>query len=119
VAGSGTSDYEEVVLIERRADGTLRTRLVPVEDGRRIATFNWNPNIVAIFHTHPNAAQAKPTMVDRMVADKFQVPIYTLSSRGLWRYNPATRKVKRVMRGLDWLEPEAWAQADRIASRIE
>ena len=116
LAGSGTSNREEVVLIERKPDGSLGARLVPVRNTYRTATFAWNPRIEAVFHTHPNAGPAKPTTNDRLLADRHRVPIFTLTNRGIWGYDPATRKIEGLMPGPKWLELAAWSPANTFAA---
>ncbi len=71
-------------------------------------TFSWHPATIAIVHTHPNASDPKPQDEDIAVADRHHVPIFTITSRGMYVYDPGTRKLSKVMSNLDWLEVSNW-----------
>jgi len=73
-------------------------------------TFAWHPAAVAIVHTHPNSADPKPCSEDLAVADKHGVPVFTITSRGMYVYDPGTRKISKVMQGLDWLDQSSWSK---------
>jgi hypothetical protein len=66
-------------------------------------TFKWNAAAIAIVHTHPNGSDPKPAEQDRQVADKYDVPNFTLTLSGMYVYDPATKKTSKVLNGLDWL----------------
>jgi hypothetical protein len=47
------------------------------------------------------------------VADRYGVPIFTITISGMYMYNPATKQTSKVLEGLDWLDPinlSRWAQ---------
>jgi hypothetical protein len=46
------------------------------------------PATVGIVHTHPNSSSAKPQDEDIIVANKFRVPIFTITNRGMFVYDP-------------------------------
>ena len=71
-------------------------------------TFRWRPETIAIVHTHPNTSNPKPQDEDIAVADRHNVPIFTITSRGMYVYDPGTKTLSKVMRDLDWLEYSKW-----------
>lgn len=103
ISGGGTNGREGVVLIFRMADGSYTGKLQHFTNQHRKATFKWNPAAVAIVHTHPNSCDPKPADQDKRVADKYGIPNFTITLRGMYVYDPATKKTSKVMDGLDWL----------------
>ena len=71
-------------------------------------TFGWTDDIIAVVHTHPNGYDPKPTGKDLLLADRFRIPIFTLTQRGMYVYDPETRKISVVQDGLDWLAASKW-----------
>ena len=109
-SGNGSSALEGVVLILRMADGGYSGREMGSTNEHKRFTFRWHPATIAIVHTHPNASDPKPQDEDIVVADKYQVPVFTITNRGMYVYDPGTRKISRVMGNLDWLEASNWSQ---------
>jgi hypothetical protein len=107
-SGNGTSPQEGVVLILQMADGGYSAREMGATNENRQFTFSWHPATIAIVHTHPNASDPKPQDEDIAVADKYRVPIFTITSRGMYVYDPCTRKLTKVMSNLDWLDVSNW-----------
>lgn len=103
-SGNGTSGVEGVVLVLRMADGSYSGREMGSTNEQRKFTFRWHPSTIAIVHTHPNDSDPKPHDEDLVVADKYHVPIFTITSRGMYVYDPLTKKVTRVLNNLDWLD---------------
>jgi hypothetical protein len=101
-SAAGTNGREGVVLIFRKPDGSYTGELQPFTNEYVRATFAWNPAAVAIAHTHPNSSDPEPSRHDKKLADKFGVPIFTITQTGLYEYEPATKKTTKVMNGLDW-----------------
>lgn len=58
------------------------------------------PNAVAQVHTHPVFDDPKPSLVDISLSRKINVPIYTVSARGIWKAMPNGRVIK--VAGADW-----------------
>ena len=110
-SGDGASSLEGVVLILRMADGSFSGRDMGVTNEYKRFTFPWHPAAIAIVHTHPNTSDPKPCGEDIVVAEKFGVPIFTITSRGMYVYDPGTRKTSKVMRDLDWLDQSRWSTA--------
>jgi hypothetical protein len=116
IAKVGTSDYEGVVLLYLLPDGSYKvTALNPSNEFKKF-TFPWDDRIVAIFHTHPQDVDPKPAPEDIRIADKYQVLMFTLTLRGMYVYDPVTRKISNVMIGLDWLDESKWT--DKVALRM-
>lgn len=107
-AGNGASPAEAVVLILRMADGSFSGRDMGATNEYKQFTFHWHPAAIAIVHTHPNSSQPEPYGADIAAADHHGVPIFTITSRGMYVYDPGTRKISRVMDNLSWLEQTQW-----------
>jgi hypothetical protein len=117
-AGNGTSPRESVVLILRMADGSYSARLPSPTNEYKSFTFAWHPATIAIVHTHPNGSPSRPENGDITAADKYKVPIFTITMQGMFVYDPATRKITRILDGLLWREDAAWEKIhERLASR--
>ena len=103
-SGDGTTPQEAVVLILRMADGTYGGRVLGSTNEQYQFTFNWHPSTVAVVHTHPNKLDPRPYGQDLMIADKYRVPVFTITNRGMYVYDPDTRKISRVLANTDWLD---------------
>ena len=114
-SGCGTLAIEGLVLIFRNPDGSYRAE----EKGRtnqiRKFTFNWDPYAIAIVHTHPSDRNPRPHEMDIRIADSRGVLMFTITLRGMFMYDPATKLITKVKDGLDWLEPSRWMQDSRLA----
>jgi hypothetical protein len=104
VSKSGTLNIEGVVLVFQNLDGSYYGKSQGTTNQYKAFTFVWDPAAIAIVHTHPNSSDPRPQQEDLRIADRFGVPIFTITSRGMYMYDPATKKITRVMNGLDWLE---------------
>ncbi len=111
VAKCGTSHSEGVVLIYRMFDGGYRADFLGASNEYKQFTFNINSAVIAIVHTHPNTSPARPSPDDMAVADKYRVLIFTITLRGMFVYDPFTKKTRAVMDGIDWLDPAKWNEA--------
>ena len=107
-AGDGTAANESVVLILRMVGGGYSARSLGTTNQNRAFTFGWHPGTVAVVHTHPNGSDPRPQGEDIKVADKYGVPVFTITSRGMFVYDPSTRTTSMVKRNLDWLDPSNW-----------
>lgn len=103
-SGAGVNPYESVVLIFRQADGSFSGRSQGFSNEYHKFSFKWIFNALAIVHTHPDASDPKPGEQDKRVADKYCVPNFTITRRGMYVYDPATKKTSKVFNGLDWLK---------------
>ncbi|SRR6266404_4635531 len=102
-SGDGTNDREGVVLIFRMEDGSYTGRPQGFTNEYKKFTFKWNSAVLAIVHTHPNSCDPRPSPQDERVAEKYDVPIFTITISGMYVYDPATKKTSKVLNGLDWL----------------
>jgi hypothetical protein len=109
-AGHGVLLQEALVLIYRMPDDSIRAVAGGHTNEGDQLTFEWNQAIIAVVHTHPNKAAPEPQGPDLLIADKFGVPMFTLTRGGMYLYDPATRKTTKVHDGLDWLKPTTWAR---------
>jgi hypothetical protein len=108
-ARAGTASSESVVLILRMVNHGYSARSMGFSNEYKQFTFPWHPATIAIVHTHPNESSARPLGPDLDVADKYGVPIFTITSRGMYVYDPTTKQISKVKDGLDWLDPSKWS----------
>jgi hypothetical protein len=116
VAKGGSSEYEGAVLAYLLPDGSLHVEALKSTNEFKKFTFTWDDRIVAIFHTHPKSVDPRPSQDDMQVADKYNVLMFTLTIRGMYVYDPGTKKTSTVMYGLDWLNASKWT--DEVALRM-
>ncbi len=109
-AGNGSLPNESVVLILRVSGGVFRANDLGSTNEYKKFTFRWHPATIAIVHTHPNTSDPKPQADDIEIADKHLVPIFTITSRGMYVYDPGIRKISKVMSNLDWLDVSRWSR---------
>ena len=122
-AGAGMGSEEAVLLIFLMPDDSIQASLQGMTNERRAFTFKWAPSAVAIVHTHPTSVSPRPSPADRQLADTLGVPIFTLTARGMYSYEPHTKKVTKIHDALDWLELAQWKavmpEAHRSLSRLK
>ena len=107
-AGAGVGSTEGAVLILRKPNGGYSAKAMRFSNEFKALTFRWHPSTIAIIHTHPNKSSARPEGEDLNIADRYGVPIFTITNRGMYVYDPATRRTSKVIDGLDWLDPSKW-----------
>jgi hypothetical protein len=105
---NGSDGFEGLVLVYPTPDGSILARSQGKSHEQNLFTFGWTSNIIAVVHTHPNGVDPKPAGHDLQLADRFSVPVFTITQRGMYVYDPATRKTSMVQDGLDWLESSKW-----------
>jgi len=108
---NGIDNVEAVVLIFRKVDGSYFATALGQTNEPNKFRFKWDPAAIAIAHTHPNNLDPKPSMEDTRIANRFGVPVFTMSRSGMYMYDPGTRKTTKVQNNLDWLEPSSWVHA--------
>jgi hypothetical protein len=116
ISKNGTSDAEGVILFYLLPDGSYKVKGLNSTNEFKSATFVWEDGIIAIFHTHPRAVDPRPSDGDIKVADKYRVLMFTLSLRGMYVYDPQTKKTSAVMYGVDWLDQAKWT--DELSMRM-
>jgi hypothetical protein len=107
-AGAGMENRESVVLLFRMVDGSIEARGQGLTNEQLGFTFRWHPEAVAIVHTHPNSVNPRPSENDRRIADKMAVPIFTITSRGMFVYDPEMKTISQLQASLNWLELSKW-----------
>lgn len=105
IADGGVGKMEGVVLLFLMRDGSIQARSLGQTNEHKQFTFAWHPGIVAVLHTHPNSSNPQPAGEDMKIADKFGIPVCTITIRGLFVYDPATRRTTKLHDGLNWLTP--------------
>ena len=108
-AGLGEANTERAVLIFRKVDGSLGAKGQGSTNQFERLSVKWNQAAIAIVHTHRNHDDAEPSGPDKEVANKLGVPIFTITSRGMYVYDPESREVTKVQDGLDWLDASKWS----------
>jgi hypothetical protein len=106
ISKSGTNGQEGVVLIYKHVEGGYMARVLGRTNEYKRFTFKWDPAAVAVVHTHPNEADPVPQADDIYLADKYRVPVLTITRLGMYIYDPHTRKISKLMAGLDWLQEQ-------------
>ena len=106
--GNGTTSRERVVLILKMIDGRYGSKLLSLTNDYKSCTFTWHPATIAIIHTHPNSSNPKPQQADIEIADRYKVLMFTITSRGMYLYDPSTRQTTKVQDDLEWLKPSSW-----------
>ncbi len=115
ISGNGTNNVEGLVLIFANPDGSYKAQSGGRTNEFRKFTFTWNPNILAIVHTHPRNQEPKPNGQDIPLSNRFGIPVLTLTIRGMYMYDPGTKKISKIKDGLNWLEPSSWRQTQTAA----
>jgi hypothetical protein len=108
VSRNGSDGFEGLVLVYPTTDGSISARSQGKSAEQKHFTFGWTSNIIAVVHTHPNGVDPKPAGDDLRLADRFGVPVFTITQRGMYVYDPESRKTSMVQAGLDWLESAKW-----------
>ena len=110
ISGCGSNSREGVVLIFLMEDGSYRGKSLGFRNEYKEFRFTWNPGAVAVVHTHPNNCDPSPSEQDKRVAEKYDVPMFTITVSGMYVYDPATTVTSRVLQRLDWLKPSKWTE---------
>src|SRR2546428_977080 len=80
----GISDREALVLMFRKPDGSYLAAYQGCSNEPAKYRFAWRSGIIAIVHTHRNVDDPRPSSQDQSVADRFGVPIVTITRRGMF-----------------------------------
>jgi hypothetical protein len=114
---NGSDGFEGLVLVYPATDGSILARSQGKSDEQKHFTFGWASNIIAVVHTHPNGVDPKPAGHDLQFSDRFGVPVFTITQRGMYVYDPDTRKTSILQDGLDWLDSARWNHYQQVAER--
>ncbi|HVF89126.1 MAG TPA: hypothetical protein VNH22_03600 [Blastocatellia bacterium] len=109
LSGVGINSVEGFVKVLLKTDGTYDAQSLGLTNEYKKFTFKWDPQTVAIAHTHPNNNDPRPSGPDLDLSDRYRIPIFTLTNRGMYMYDPLSRKITQLHKGLDWLNPSKWA----------
>ena len=109
--GAGAGAEEAVLLLFRMLDGSIQARPQGATNEHKSFTLKWHPSAIAILHTHPNSVAPQPSKTDRQLADKLGVPIFTITIRGMYVYDPKSKRIWLVQSGLDWLDTSKWKRS--------
>ena len=77
----------------------------PTTNERDRMTIPLPPNSFAMFHTHPNSSLPTPSDQDRTTANRNNLQMFVISSRGLYLYDPTNEKTTQLTDGLEWTKP--------------
>jgi hypothetical protein len=114
---NGSDGFEGLVLVYPTPEGSILAKSQGKSAEQKHFTFGWTSNILAVVHTHPNGVDPKPAGHDLQLADRFRVPVFTITQRGMYVYDPVTRKTTMVQDGLDWLQSSKWDQVRQVAAQ--
>ena len=114
---NGSDGFEGLVLVYPATDGSILARSQGKSDEQKQFTFGWTSNIIAVVHTHPNGVDPKPAGHDLQLANRFGVPVFTITQRGMYVYDPETRKTSMVQDGLEWLDSSKWNHARSVVAQ--
>lgn len=112
----GTCPHEVAVVL-RYQNGRYVAELQHSNNKAYTTSVTVTPGVVALVHTHPNARPAEPSPTDRRIADRLRLPVVTLSSRGVYAYDPSTRKTTKIMAGVTWLDEANWQRAETLVAQ--
>lgn len=115
--GWRVGETEGAVLLYEMADGAISARSQGQTNQRRSFTIVCGPDVIAIVHSHPNKSNAQPEGADLEIADRLGIPVFTITNRGMYVYDPGSKKISKVQDGLNWLDPAKWIQGESVATR--
>jgi len=110
ISKAGFDSTEGLVLVFLLQDGRYVGRSPGSTNEFEQVSFKWDPATIAIVHTHPNSINPRPSRIDQLAAEKLGIPVFTITSRGMYVYNPITMQTSRVMADQDWMDPSKWAK---------
>jgi hypothetical protein len=57
----------------------------------------------ALFHVHTSLAEPEPSPADRAISERYMLRMFTIHSRGLYEYDPSTKKTTQLREGIEWM----------------
>ena len=112
-ANYGEGYNEAVFAVYRKLEGDLFLSKMEVSTSYDEHHFTMGGNIMpsaqALFHTHknhPDFTLAYPARADRELSEKYGMPVVTITSRGLFWYEPNTHEIIALRKGLEWNHPK-------------
>ena len=119
VSRNGSDGFEGLVLVYPTPDGSILARSQGKSAEQKQFTFGWTANIIAVVHTHPNDVDPRPVGADLRLADRLGVPVFTITRRGMFVYDPDTKTISVVKDGLEWLESAKWSHDRPVVATKE
>ena len=110
ISGGGIGEIEGAVLLYQNADGSIWARALEPTNQRKSFTLICDADVIAIVHTHPNSCNAQPEGADLEIADRLRIAVFTITNRGMYGYDPSTKKISKVHDGVNWLDPGRWVR---------
>jgi hypothetical protein len=100
--GNDPNRTERAAWIIRKDDGTFEFYRWPTSGAwaGEVWVGPLPKNVIGQVHTHPTKRDPKPSLKDRNLAKRKNIPLYTISSEGVWRVLP-DREPTRVV-GRNW-----------------
>lgn len=117
VSGCGIGEIEGAVLLCLMADGSISARSLGQTNQRRKFTIVCDADVIAIVHTHPNKSSAEPEGGDLEIADRLRIPVFTITNRGMYVYDPGSRRISKIQSGLNWLDSTRWIRGKVSATK--
>jgi hypothetical protein len=74
-------------------------RVFPTDNRTHAIAMKITPTTFALYHIHPNGTFPWPAPHDKDIADTYHVLMYTISKSGVYRYDPATKRITKVANG--------------------
>jgi hypothetical protein len=91
-----------------RVDGSPTTYTVvptPFTNQQMAQKMTITDSTFAIFHVHPDKGDPRPSDNDKNIGNAHGIEMFTITSRGLFLYDPADNATMRLRDGLDWMKP--------------
>jgi len=101
---SGLSDKEYGFTVTRKEVGFLVVYSKSDNFFRR-AKIGIPIESIMLFHTHPNSVPPDPSPKDKQIANEINMPVCTITGRGVFCYYPDRNKTIKVRDNLTWLKP--------------
>jgi hypothetical protein len=95
---NGNAKREAAFIVENSG----RVVMFPSDDTVASNHIKINTDTLAVFHVHPSTIAPTPSEHDMAVANTYGILMYAVHLKGLYEYDPATKKTTQVERDLDW-----------------
>lgn len=92
-----------VVAVPNDPAGAVTAKLLPATFEENRFTFTWERGTIAVLHTHHNEIAPEPSETDIKLAEQKRVPVFTITSKGLFVYDPLVKHTVQLERGTGWL----------------
>jgi len=103
-SSNGTTGVEGTFVLVGTPDNFTVVPMPPTNEQMK-QSFILPAGAFAIYHVHPNKGDPTPSPADIALADGHDLSMNTISSRGLFEYDPETKTTTQLTQGLDWTKP--------------